>query len=205
MASAILFNPWKGSNYECGFGGLRTLVLGESHYQWDAEISIDGDPNLTIGLVNDQLSGEETKAFWTKIAIAFLNRKPSLEDKIDFWNAVAFYNYIQQSAGDGPRIAPPKASWKDSEEAFKEVVELLKPQFILILGMRLWYGLPDLTGDFGPILNDATQEKTWVYYHSQGRALAYYIKHPSTGFNGLDWHPHIMAAMALARAPLDNP
>lgn len=196
---SVYFRPWVGANYEAGFRGQRVLVLGESHYQWDEQI--EAYEGLTIDCVKEQLSGERSK-FWTNIPIAFLGAYPSLADKREFWSSVAFYNYVQQFAGFGPRVSPSKESWENSEAAFWEVLEALKPNCIIVLGYRLWDNLPS-EGERGPDVLDAPKNGRWTWWYpipkSESRALAYAIRHPSAGFSGTAWHPHLMTALSLSR------
>lgn len=198
MSSKINFRPWVGNQYARGVNGIRTLILGESHYQWNCDRDINTWLDITRVLVQEQIDGAYSKAFWTKIAIAFLGRTPSLADKAEFWNSVAFYNYVQVSAGNGPRIAPAGESWDTSAMAFKEVLEDLSPHFILVLGDRLWSRLPKLGQIAGAEVNGAPRSSTWLFPFIKGAALAYGIKHPSTGFNGRTWNPYIKRAMAIA-------
>ena len=163
MESPIRFLPWVGSNYSKGFKGVRTLVLGESHYQWAAVGDINTWSTITPELVQEQIDGHYTKAFWTKIAITFLNQRPSRDEKEVFWHSVAFYNYVQESAGDGPRQAPSEGSWDLSVSAFQKVIEDLSPDFMLVLGDRLMSRLPSLGRVAGTPICDAPRTATWIY------------------------------------------
>ncbi len=150
----VYFTPWIGDNYRSGRRfGKRVLVLGESHYEWD-EGTPRLRPNLTIQCIEEQLSGEATHAFWTKIAIALLNKHPSIEDKREFWHSVAFYSYIQESVGFGAHKPPTKEMWNRAPEAFNKVLSELCPQFIAVLGYRLWEKIPE-DGSQGPTVSDA--------------------------------------------------
>ena len=197
----VHFTPWIGDNYWSGHRfGKRVLVLGEAHYTWD-----EGMPplpsNLTIQCIEEQISGEGTYAFWTKIAIAFLNEHPSVEDKKEFWHSVSFYNYIQESVGLGPRVRPTEEMWENAREPFDEVLSKLCPQFIAVLGYELWDALP-ADGSEGPRVRDAKghDEPLWRYPHPEGEAWAFRLMHPSArGFSARSWHTPLM--QALERAP----
>jgi hypothetical protein len=195
----VFFRPWIGDNYSAGFCGRRVLVLGESHYQWDQ--GVDAYEELTNDCIREQIDGEWSKSFWTNIVITFLNRNPTLEDKSEFWHSVVFYNYVQEFAGFGPRISPTSEMWLASEPAFWEVLDLLRPQSIIVLGYRLWSNLPDI-GDRGPHISTAPQEWTWWYPLGKSvlRALAYGIRHPASGFSGRAWHPHVMKVLELSES-----
>jgi hypothetical protein len=195
----VRFQPWIGNNYQNGFHGLRTLVLGESHYESSNNINIDDSPNLTIECIQEQMDGSWSKAFWTKIAIALTGRKPTTEDKTQFWNSVAYYNYVQESAGFGPRVRPPDKSWENSRDPFVEVLAELKPNFIVALGYELWDRLPDLDEREGPRIENAPRTRTWIYPHTSGCALLYGIIHPSSAFSPLEWNKHFLKALEKAK------
>lgn len=198
--SRARFLPWIGERYAIGcWSRKRLLVLGESHYQWDESISIDDRPTLTLECIEEQISGAGRLAFWTHIAVTFLNRLPTIEEKHTFWHSVAFYNYVQFGVGAGPRVRPTEQMWRQSEAAFAEVFESQKPDVIIVLGYTLWNNLPELNGVSGPVISGADQTETWRYPHSRGDALAYGILHPSSGrFSGYRWHPYVHRAIELA-------
>jgi hypothetical protein len=195
----VKFQPWTGKNYRCGFNGLRTLVLGESHYESLNNSAINDSPDETVESIQEQVNGDWSKAFWTKIATALTGQKPTLDDKKQFWDSVAYYNYIQESAGFGPRVRPAAQSWEISKVPFKEVLEELKPDFIVALGYRLWDMLPDLDGHEGPKIESVPLPRTWIYPHSRGNALLFTIMHPSSGFSPPEWHKHILVAQGKAK------
>jgi hypothetical protein len=177
--------------------GKKILVLGESHYQRDDNKPLY--PEFTRDCIEEQLEGDWTYQFWTNIVVAFLNRRPTLEEKRDFWHSVAFYNYIQQSVGPRPRVHPSTNMWQKSEQGFIDVLNLLTPNVLLVLGKRLWNNLPSLHGKPGPAILGAEQSETW-YYRLTGddSCLAYGIRHPSAGFSGRYWHPYVKRVIALA-------
>lgn len=190
----VIFRPWVGENYQNGFQGLKTLILGESQYA----SSCDNPLNFTIELVKKRINGDLKIAFYTKIEKAMTGVDLELADKIKFWHSVSFYNYVQDFVGDEARIRPTEASWKISETPFVEVLEELKPEFILALGYQMWDNLP-FNGYTGPEIEGASTPVTWIYPHSVGSALAYCIKHPSSAFSAMTEHPYILIAMNKAK------
>lgn len=195
MTTQIKFRPWTGANYENGFQGLRTFILGESQYTCQP---CENPSLFTIERVKDTINGWK-HPFWTKTATALLGNDPTLKEKGVFWNSVAIYDYVQEFAGSGPRIEPSPKCWESSESAFVEVLEELKPEFMLVLGYRLWYKMPCLNARRGPIIEGARIPETWLYPHSAGDALTYCVKHPSSGFSALTEHQYILVAMNNAR------
>lgn len=193
---SVKFLPWVGQNYADGLNGIKTLILGESHYQWECGRDINEWREVTQRLVQEQVDGPFTKAFWTKIVIAFIGHSPTQDEKKKFWSSVVFYNYVQESAGDAPRIAPKRESWASSEDAFLEVLETLKPDFILILGDRLTGNLSRFLTERSIDIQGANRTATFkMRTSSNSHGIAYPILHPSRGFNGRTWKPFIMQAM----------
>jgi len=141
------FQPWVGENYEAAPFGCRTLILGEANFDWKGG-EVTQCRNVTRDLVADLTAepsddGRLRHSSWIYFAMMFLNSWPySLEERRFFWDGIAFYNYLQSTAGFRSDGAPTPAHWKDSEAAFFDVVRLLKPQVMSVLGDRLWNNLP---------------------------------------------------------------
>ena len=156
----------------------------------------------TIDLIQeciDEGGDVHPKKFWSKIAHAVLGYEPSSEQFCDFWQAVAFYNYIQESVGfraKGNR--PTSVQWKAATTPFDEVLADLKPDCILVLGETLWRYLSQ-AGRNGSCLTLGNQSRcTWLYSTgSDTTALASQIKHPSarSKWDPMEWHPWISALM----------
>lgn len=194
----VLFKPWIGSRFQEAPLGARVLILGESHYDWEAGKSINADPNLTNVLIQEQIDGDYSKAFWTHIAATFLNHKPTLDEKGVFWHSVAFYNYVQSSAGFGPRVAPSLDQWGNSEAAFFEVLEALQPKLLVALGYRLWEQLPNSSCEGAEKIPGAEHVNTCRYRFPGGSCLAISLKHPSSGFSSTEWHVAVSNAIKIA-------
>lgn len=133
---SIYFNPWIGTKYgRTSCFGVPVLVLGEAHYGPNHP-----DVEFTTKIVR-QFGQRERFAFFTKVAKMLLGRDGhvSLDDatRADFYENVAFYNYVQCFVSDGPRVAPSSDQWTASHSAFLEVVSTFKPEVIVILGRRL--------------------------------------------------------------------
>lgn len=131
------FKPWVGENYNSQTP--KILVLGESHYgksEWYT-------PELTQYVVKDwALCQKGSSSYFTKIAKILLG-KPyewvSLEEKHKLWNRVAFYNYVQQFVGDGPRMRPTPEMWVEAEKALNYVIGQLTPDIVIVTGKELGY------------------------------------------------------------------
>jgi hypothetical protein len=199
----IKFKPWVGSKYQNSSFGIKILVLGESMYQWKEDEPINDQTNLISENIQEQIDGDWTSKFWTNIAIAFLGESPTLAEKGEFWNSVAFYNYVQESVGFGARVRPSEEKWSNGKEAFQQVLNSLQPDLIVVLGYELWDQIPDFSGKSGPIIEGDLKLSTWWYPLQNKHCLAIGIKHPSAGFNGRTWHPYITRAIQIQSQPVN--
>lgn len=148
------FDPWIGLKYETeGIGGTRLLVLGESQYPGAEYVHLypGGAPTAacrssTQEIVRD-LAIENRNRFFTKVAKIVLGlpagrRLPS-EVRVDFWERIAFYNYVQWWLG-GARFRPSPELWLAAQSPFLEVLSELRPHVLLVLGNELSRWLPTL-------------------------------------------------------------
>ena len=133
---SIVFKPWIGKEY---FSQTpKILVLGESHYFEEGE----SHPNSTIEIVRSCALREGTKKlrFFSTVAM-ILSGQPyqwlSDEKAREFWNKVAFYNFVQSSVGTKARIRPTEGMWLNSEIAFNSVLSEHQPDIIVVLGKEL--------------------------------------------------------------------
>ena len=129
-------------------------------------------------------------------------------DRVDFWQSVAFYNFIQEFVA-GPRMHPVPEAWRSARPAFEAVLEALRPQALLILGARLWNNLPNSELESlhsereGPQLRAGELSgKSWLYLlPDSSKVLAAGIHHPSSvGFSWERWHPVVSALLNTADA-----
>ena len=59
-----------------------------------------------------------------------------------FWHSVAYSNYIQQFTGLAARDRPTEQMWREAVDPFFEILNKLRPDFVLVLGSQLWNRLP---------------------------------------------------------------
>jgi hypothetical protein len=139
--SKIHFKPWVGQDYfDAGLYGLRILVVGESHYG-----SGDQNPSFTRTVVK-KWGQDNRRSFFTVVAKLLLGHgrgvKVRTVQRKQFWEKIAFYNYVQEFVGPRPRMRPTPAMWKRSEKAYHQVLCDLKPDLVVVLGKQLAKYLP---------------------------------------------------------------
>lgn len=139
------YDPWMGEHYhDQGIDGLRLLILGESHHEADGD---DGENHREFTKeVIRKLCLEGKYQFFAKVQQLVQGLEPGVPidqtKRRDFWNRVAFYNYVQQIVGTGPGVPPSDSMWKDAQKPFVETLQELRPHMVLILGQRLSEHVP---------------------------------------------------------------
>lgn len=87
----VFFQPWKGRHYSAK--KVRLSLLGESHHGTDPE------PGWTVDVVQRYIANREPESWFktfTNIAQVVTGRRYSEIGRLEFWNSVAFYNYVQE-------------------------------------------------------------------------------------------------------------
>jgi hypothetical protein len=190
----VSIHPWVGESYGKSdlFNGFKLLVLGESEYQRK-----DGQPwswHDTIWVIKNEVLAGKSSAFFTNIASMLTGHLVrESEKRTQFWNAVAFYNFVQEHAGFGARTRPTPQMWREQETvaAFYEVLEKHSPNYIIVLGFHNWWYLPAAACRKGRYVSALPPtvfrrddiRQTCCYKTDTGEAQAVAVKHPSAGFN----------------------
>lgn len=183
---SVTFLPWIGTRYQEGIWNGRLLILGESHYG-------EEDATLTRTLTQDYCSSKMSHPYWTNIMQVVTGRHHSELDRNDFWQTVAFYNYVQ-SALDEPGDAPTDEMWSSACLPFNEVFSAIKPDRILVVSYRLWE-MFDFGGSCGaPIQINGQELPIWLLNRSNGeKTICGCIKHPRAGFSSEAVSPLVKA------------
>lgn len=179
--AGVAFQPWVGTNYQTA--SPRLLIVGQSHYDWlGRKLPVSSVTTAVIGCAIEYGSGP----LFTNLVATCTGEWPDAEARKHFWESVAYYNYIQEFVGDGPRKPHPYELWVKSHDSFAAVLGALKPELILVFGITNWNNIANLSGTKGEPLTVGPQRynETWLYPVGQhGTAVAFHIKHPSAGFN----------------------
>ena len=200
MNSVVKFKPWVGENYETGIHqGKKLMILGESHYC--AKPETEATEDITIKIIEDLLDPfsehEGYKNTYTKFAKAVVGEKQfSDETKKEFWQHVIFYNYVQ-TAISGARVSPTTEQFRNSEQAFFEIISQYQPDLIIVWGKRLYNNLPqqgtqlpDLQISQGIYAGESSE--VWSYTIG-GKTIALLpITHPSASMFELQYHKDLI-------------
>lgn len=168
------FDPWIGSQYwDEGLRGVRVMLLGESHYG-----DVGGEsPTFTTEVVRTW-GQEKRHRFFTitqKLILGLGNGWISDGDRSDFWERVAFYNFVQSFPGPGPRYRPSRAAWEAASDPFLSTLQELEPHLLVVLGLAVSRHLPKI--------------------HQSIQVCI--VKHPSSpGFRLCEWQPVVLKGFA---------
>ena len=193
---SVTFQPFIGKQYEKE--PYKILLLGESHYRSEfcaeyCATNPDKKSEITRAVVNRYLAGVHSRyRFFTGALYAIFGQDAKREQM----EQLAFYNFVQEYAGDNSRVTPSADVWKAAAQPFFDVLRELKPDFVVCCGKRLYDHLPDdpdkeKRAAGTELFNDG--KYLWsrrYFYHIDDRAIPLVaIRHPSSvGFNGSAYH-----------------
>lgn len=118
-----------------------------------------------------------------------MNREISVDDREYVWNQVAFYNFIQFNL-EAPGVKETDEQFNDSIPAFKEVLEELKPDVIIVWGYGLFdrlYGLGETDGEEMSLTNGDKVYTRWFFTGGEDKALMIRQHHPSRSYSWGEW------------------
>lgn len=182
MISNRMFDPWVGPRYTSeGLDGMRLLVLGESHYGSKS----DEEPTFTYNIIRRLARVEDRPGRYYSVTATLLLDLPSarhlsLEARRDFWDRVAFYNYVQTFPGETAGIRPTLEMWEAAQEPFLSTLGELDPHVVVVTGKELDSHVPRLPAHMTRIV----------------------IPHPSRAFSYSKWGPDVHNQIRGARERL---
>lgn len=197
------FYPWKGRNFgrpnDLNLPN-RLLLVGESHYGASAD-----DQNITTKVVEAYVLEGGLRFFTGALkAIMGTDAQATQDERASFYNAVAFYNFIQHML-ESREDRPTQDNWQYATGAFPSCLDLVKPSHILVFGFGIWDYLPGER--FSPSLqlerdvlthlpsryrnDDSHRDRGWIgrYGYAGGASLVMKIQHSSIAFSPVEWHP----------------
>lgn len=201
--TSLTINPWIGDKYGTStlFPGSRILILGESFYGKPQEDKPEEMTEwLTLKYLNNEFVKKRRRKFWLNTNNLFKNKRGgsiARNQAKEFWNSVAFSNYIRHAVLPKSRARVPDEFWEIAKEKFPALLDDIKPTFIAVMGFRVWHHLPksDEQGCGIPVAPKSSRQ-TRIFHYPDGKALAFRVKHPSgRGFKYANWYPSLMQAI----------
>lgn len=183
------FLPFVGKSYNNKnmFGNTKIMVLGESHYGTVPSASITRD------VLNSYLDPSMEREGWMNTFVKFerslVDKETSREDSKIIWDSLLFYNYVQVLM-TGPREAATMQQYRDSEEAFFQVMEEYQPDVLIVWGKRLWSKLPYTDWEDGEEIRVDNYPVDNGYYTLKNghKVRVFCVYHPSAGYDWSWWH-----------------
>lgn len=188
----MFFQPYVGQNYEHGFKrGRKLLLLGESHYH-PGYVPEKHDPPEFSGPYTQDVVEQALRpgcdyagpsSFFGRLHRLLTGSEGPTEPIVrEAWTRVAYANYVQAFVGDGAHAKKTNRHWQSGQEALPGLLDLLRPDRVLVLGKATWdalsYGVwRDRSWQAGGV-----DRGLWALPFSGGEALATWVKHPSRAF-----------------------
>jgi len=187
----VKLHPWVGENYLNA--KPRILILGLSMYNEQGEFE-RGSVKSMIQSIRDETW---TYSFFTKIGHAFSNENHWDENgdgsddyylnKNEFWNYVAFYEYLQH-VFNHPKESIDPIHYENAKEPFIEIVKILSPDIILTMGFGTCDNLPQDGEYVDTYKHKGLLMEVWKYTYQNKKSYVCRIQHPSSvGFKTWDW------------------
>lgn len=205
--AGVKFLPFVGDDYWNGISfdkdgnlvlgmeenpGKKVLVLGESHY-CDEELSDEELSSFTREVLDCYLNLEERYSWmrtFLKFERALFNKVTDIKDRKNIWNHLMFYNYLQRPL-HGTRMAGDLEDYKDAADPFFAILNMYKPDYIIVWGRRLFANLPYENGVEGEYM-PSVDMNSWSYQIDGLTIKILPIYHPSVGFSWDYWHEVIV-------------
>ena len=193
--------PWVGKNY--ARSNCRVLLLGDSHYATNEDGSFSqeeydnfkNNKDSTRGIIRTVIKNfQDGKLTWQMhngLLKTFITTKP--ENVEEFWSKVAFYNFIQETMKSSSE-KPDDQQKEDGWRCLVDVVNVIKPTFIIMFGIRNWYGMEHLgIGKLkweNHIINRCKPAVGSIYVKDSEIPLVI-IKHPARFYKSITWHDYL--------------
>ena len=187
--------PWIGINYPTS--KQKILILGDSHYaEADSEEDVEKiynwffeDKESTIKVVEDNSNHNFKFKFFEGLYKLFeLETTPKRKD---FWEKIAFYNFVQEVMKEKDEC-PKTSHYNEAGKCLLEVIEIIKPNFILFIGLR-GINKNQISGFFWEC-DKPIQKSKPVYGEIRLSNLCIpfkAIRHTSRGFLYKDWREYL--------------
>ena len=193
--------PWVGNAFGAAgndLGGVRLLVLGESHYSDKHPIG-EVYPPMTHDVMRHYLAGNHLR-FFANVAAAVSGRSQAEVGRSNhhqLWQSMAFYNYIPVTVASSARKFDERF-WELGTQEFEKVLDDHRPDAVIVCGYRLFprvlrRHVPGFTGDPWKFDQDIVQ------LGGSSRPLALRMMHPSAAFSAKAWTPKIAEMLKAAQ------
>lgn len=180
---AVDIEPWVGRKYERpDLFPRKTLLLGESNFTSPQNYT----PQLVINCVRDAIDGTDPSGFgrFSTKTIRLIFGERTQHSVEEFWENVAFFNFVGELVGEQARVRPTLEMWSRSGARFERWVSKLQPSQILVLGKATWQNV------LRQVSHTAMSAHQAELRLGSGLTMrAGYVNHPSSSVRYSTWHP----------------
>lgn len=204
----VKYKPWLGAEYEygiCGFSpngiaiygneqvqGKKILILADNFY-CEGDPPIDITEKIVKWAISEGFTGFRSIYRITKLFLDKRIQYIDFETSEIVWRHLAFYHYAQQGVKDAELAFYHYAQQgvnEDAELAFYEILEVHKPDLVIVLGDRVYNMLPESYGEYAAEVETEYGEvvEIWKYNILNKRIYVMPMTTPaSRAFNLLFW------------------
>ena len=200
--------PWIGSNFD--ESNSRTMILGESTYNWDPNDPyvaerISKNDHLRILHKNHAINTERNSSYVRNIERAiFQAKKPSKEDKLNFWTSVAYHNLVLRhmpTLKDRPTYNDYKRGW----EKYLLLIDVLNLKESVVYGLesKKYNSLIDtlkvqnITYEYKKLKTKVGNSYPRVIEIKNISHKMIFIRHPSSFFSWKKWGKILKENLAI--------
>lgn len=211
--------PWVGNKY--AKSNYRILILGDSHYAVDDDKNPSEDEynrcntdkdytrRVVRCVINDVCDGKPTWTMFRNLINTFTSYTP-YEVK-HLWSKVAFYNFIQEPMEQINQVPTSKeriTGWR----CFYDVINILKPDFCLFVGVRSKQEIEMIRslggtytiGDDKEICNKITPCYGEIETKEGNKTRFRIIKHTSRFYSPDEWYQYFCNKEQVVMRQLDR-
>ncbi len=203
--SKLTWLPWLGENY---FNSkTKMLIVGESHYynpisendySFKKHESIDFTQIVVKEIaikrdLKDKRSATMYENFYRSI-------KTEGQSREEYWNSVAFYNFIQQPM-HSIKQRPSQEMIAKAWSSFKSVVDILQPDVVIFIGVKCCEGFNEFAKDkntplkveSSPEISNRQIPRSASITINSKIVPIHFIKHSSSFYSGSKWREYFVA------------
>lgn len=118
---------WVGSKYPVS--EHRVIILGESWW---------GDMEPVSAAIERWAKDEQADATFSRLfntCSGTRRERVSYDERMSFWNSIAFYNFVQGTLGATRKSRPSSMHYRSAVPALEKVLDSLKPKRVWIVGV----------------------------------------------------------------------
>lgn len=204
-AEGLSWLPWVGVNYLSAPPEKRLLIIGESHYYEGGEAgkAAFSDKHSTRKILQQYAIQADSaySRFFSNIRKVLVGNESITP--VQFWNKVAFYNFIQTPM-ETKKGRPTSGDFNTGWKTFFNLLPILQPQTCLFIGVLSSYQYNDYRENEpchtekmirGERIGSTYARETVIKDQQQKQTNLHFIKHTSARFSCSNWNEYLVNKM----------